>query len=298
MFYLYALTSNKFNGIYVGQTVNVKNRFQKHKSSIKYCKKYPYTLMRKYIGSWEITLLETQITQEEIDEAEQFFIAYYRYISANVLNTSIGGQGKGGMYKRKHSLETKQRMSLTHKGKVITNEQRVSISETLKIHFRENPMPQDVRDKISKAHKGKSKPEFSVEHREKLRQVKLGTKKSPETIAKLKISMRNSSFVGHSIDEKTRRKISNTLKGQKQSEETKKKRVESRRKFLAKKKYPNCSRIELHPSCTLPSQTFQQLFFCQKTQICSLYTQECVLHKCHSFSLHQCEDANVCQPRV
>jgi len=106
---------------------------------------------------------------------------------------------------RRATEETKKKLSIAHKGRVVSEE---------------------TRQKISKAHKGKKmSPEFC----EKIRQINIGNKnalghiKSPEAIAKHKISM-----IGKRIfSAEARMKMSIKGKGRKQSPEQIRKRMES-----------------------------------------------------------------------
>ena len=80
-----------------------------------------------------------------------------------------------------------------------------------------NP-PSDVRDKISRASKGKK---FSDSHKAKIGNALKGRIFSAETLAKMSNSQRgNTRCVGRSLSEETRRKISEARRGQKVSEVT------------------------------------------------------------------------------
>lgn len=96
---------------------------------------------------------------------------------------------------------------------------------------------EEARKKISDTLKGKKKPPRSEEHRQKLSEA--AQKRGPmsdEQREKIAKGVKASANVGHPIDEATRAKISEKLKGQVQSEETRAKRAESMKKVWARRK--------------------------------------------------------------
>lgn len=56
----------------------------------------------------EIIVLEEHSTKEELNESEQFWIAYYKGLGVNLTNATAGGEGSLGHYP---SSESKQKMS-------------------------------------------------------------------------------------------------------------------------------------------------------------------------------------------
>jgi hypothetical protein len=88
-----------------------------------------------------------------------------------------------------------------------------------------NPPP-DVREKISRTHKGRK---FSESHRSKIGAAHKGRVFSPDSIAKMSHSrIGNSNCVGRKLSEETKRKIGAAQLGRKQSpEEIEKKRLAS-----------------------------------------------------------------------
>ena len=89
-------------------------------------------------------------------------------------------RGKNGtFYGKKHSEESKKKMSLTHKGKKLSKEHKIKIGQAGK--GKKNPMfgkenkwghhTKEAKEKIGKTHKGKI---VSKETREKLSKSKLG----------------------------------------------------------------------------------------------------------------------------
>ena len=72
-----------------------------------------------------------ELVQEVLDdfwqEAERYWIAYYRSIGCDLVNVAKGGAG-GGMIGRHHSFETRARVSAKLTGRVFTSEHRANIS--------------------------------------------------------------------------------------------------------------------------------------------------------------------------
>lgn len=119
----------------------------------------------------------------------------------------------------KHSVETKQKLSDSHKN--ISEETRKKISDATR--GENNPMwgkhhSKEAREKISAAKIGKPPEPFTKEHCEKIGNAHRGKVVSEETKQKLR-----EINIGKSISEETRLKISIANKGKIVSEETKKK---------------------------------------------------------------------------
>jgi group I intron endonuclease len=150
---------------------------------------------------------------------------------------------------KKHSDETKSKMSESQKGKVISEECRQKIRESL---LGRSPTD-ETRKKISEANKGVPKPPRSQEHCKKLSDVaKERGSMSEEHKQKISESLRTSDKVGHPVDEETRAKISEKLRGRTHSEETRAKRAESLRKFYERKRLAKLD--ELHSQSSSPPE--------------------------------------------
>lgn len=70
----------------------------------------------------EIFEIETCPAEIDWEEAEQFWISYFRFIGCSLLNLSIGGEA--GTLGWKASDETKRRMSAARTGFVISEESK------------------------------------------------------------------------------------------------------------------------------------------------------------------------------
>ena len=169
---------------YVGKTVQTLKRrlkdhisFAKSKRKKSHCQNWILSLLSQNIKP-EIELIE--ICDDSVwEERERYWIKTLN----NLTNIAEGGFSRHGYtlteeHKRniglgnlglKRSEETKQLLSLTHKGIPVSESAKQKIREALVGRIR----PQEVRDKISKSHIGKV---ISEKTKEKLRVINLGKK--------------------------------------------------------------------------------------------------------------------------
>ena len=163
------LIRNLHNGkVYVGQSVNIERRFRNHKSRT-FSTDYEtplYKAFQKYgIENFSFEILE-ECTKEELDEKEMFYIAKYKSTQKEFgYNMTEGGKGYSGTHTEEHTRKVadaqrgkpkpsptaetlakrsaslrglkkpksfSEKMSIIHKGKMISEEQRQKISQALK----------------------------------------------------------------------------------------------------------------------------------------------------------------------
>jgi len=140
---------------YIGKTLYENRRKYDHKwnVSVGVSTKF-YNAIRKY--GWEnfvygiIEVLEPNL----LEEKEKFYIEKYNTFNSGY-NMTIGGDGKFGW---KATPETKEKMSLSQKGKVVSEETRRKISETKKGcfgPFTGKTHTEETKEKLKNAHKGK-----------------------------------------------------------------------------------------------------------------------------------------------
>lgn len=177
---IYKVTNLINSKMYIGQARNIKSRWSSHKSAYSTENTVLYRAMRKYgLENFKFEVIE-ECKEEELDNLEIYYIWYYNtYIHAensNGYNMTIGGGGSSGlsgeksnMYGKRHSEETKQKMSESQKGKVLTEEHRRNIGKTSKGRI----PTEETRAKMSKAHNGKV---FSEEHKMKIGESQKGGK--------------------------------------------------------------------------------------------------------------------------
>ena len=103
--------------VYIGKTVNLKNRLRAHRRPCKGNSKYPvYRAFRKY-GWDEVTkIILEQFNDEDTDaymsEREIYYIKHYGAYGKGGYNCTKGGEGQSGRY---CSEETRKKMSLSTK---------------------------------------------------------------------------------------------------------------------------------------------------------------------------------------
>ena len=150
--YIYKHT-NKVNGkCYIGQTKNIKGRWRPE--GYKYCRKF-YRAILKY--GWDNFTHEIlrECTENDVDFWEAYYIGEYDSIE-NGYNLESGGHANKVV-----SDETKALISKAEKGHIGYNKGKPAWNKGLKT-------PDEVRQKLSEAHKGKRQP-LSKETIEKLR---------------------------------------------------------------------------------------------------------------------------------
>ncbi len=130
MFYCYKITNLINNKVYIGKTNNIKVRWLAHKSRSFNINdsRYNYPIsnaFRKYgVDNFKIETLASCDTEDEINNHEINFIAYYRsninvYGKLFGYNLTDGGEGAIGW---KPTDETRRKMSESHKGLRTTKE--------------------------------------------------------------------------------------------------------------------------------------------------------------------------------
>ena len=93
---IYIIRNKINNKVYIGQTVNLKQRIQQYKTAVKkeYTNQIIFKAMQKYgFNNFEFSILESQV--ENYDEKEQYWIQYYNSLVPNGYNVAPGGQGVG-----------------------------------------------------------------------------------------------------------------------------------------------------------------------------------------------------------
>lgn len=94
---IYIITNDINDKVYIGQSVDARNRFSQHKSEARLNSNNMliHKAMRKYGEEhFSYKLLESQI--EDYDERECYWIKEYSSVQPNGYNICIGGKGLGG----------------------------------------------------------------------------------------------------------------------------------------------------------------------------------------------------------
>jgi hypothetical protein len=94
-----------------------------------------------------ILILEEFECETGLNEAEQFYIAYFRFLGCKLTNATDGGEGARG---HRASEVTRAKMSERRRGRKFTDSHKTAISTALQGH----PVSDAVREKLSEVHTG------------------------------------------------------------------------------------------------------------------------------------------------
>lgn len=160
---IYGLIDPRYNQIrYIGKTNDLKRRLNRHI--------HERFLHESYKDRWVRTLIDAGIRPEIevidlVDENEwifweKFYIAYFKYIGCNLTNGTEGGDQPPSTKGRKHTIESRLKMSNTKKGKPIP-----WLNDGME-------RSEEHRRNLSKSCKGRISPnkgkKFSEEYKKKL----------------------------------------------------------------------------------------------------------------------------------
>lgn len=199
---------------YIGQTKNYNKRCRYHQS-YKECIAF-YLAIQKY--GWDNfthEILKDNLTIEEANYWEEFYIKYYQSLFPHGYNIEAGG--------RNSSLaeSTKEKLSLIMKGRTPKN--------------KGIPHKDTSKQKMSLAAKGRvpwnKGKKLSEDHKKKLSISKCNKKQSAETIEK-----RRQKLIGHKMTEENKAKLIASSKGRIISEETRMKMSLAQKKRFSKEK--------------------------------------------------------------
>jgi group I intron endonuclease len=133
--HLYKITNTVNDMVYIGVTKNPQSRMRAHACSKTPTKSIIKNAMQKY-GRDKFTLqVILTSTQEYCYEMERKAIEAYNTLKPNGYNICTGGMGaigiygdKNGMFGRKHSPETLEKMRQTKLGKKMSEDTRANMS--------------------------------------------------------------------------------------------------------------------------------------------------------------------------
>jgi group I intron endonuclease len=199
---VYVITNNVNGKKYIGQSVDVLGRLQRHKTNLIRGTHRNTHLQNAYIkhGGKNFSFsVACKCSRSDLDSVEQRLISQYKTTDRNYgYNVDSGGNANktfgethrkkiseallgriGGMLGKHHSDETRKKISDGNKGKTISQEARRKTSDRLK----KNPI-----------------------------RFWLGKKRSPETIKKIVKNLKNNNWKGKTFSEEHRRKLSEASK--------------------------------------------------------------------------------------
>jgi group I intron endonuclease len=195
MHYIYIITNIINNKIYIGQTVNPKDRWSTHRKESIWNKQgtnsHLYNAMKMYgKENFSFEVIFIYETLKEANNAETFFIKELNTIE-NGYNISKGGGN------RRHSEATKLKISLAQKGK------------------KRKPHSKETKESISKANKGKvsSRKGIKLNNKTKIKMSLAAKGKAKSEEHCINISLAKSGIDNRS--EETKQKMNKLLIGNK-----------------------------------------------------------------------------------
>jgi hypothetical protein len=166
-FYTYAHSKPNGSLFYIGK--GQKDRAYTYGNRSEYWKR----IVNKH-GNPTVQILAYWKTAEEAYDHEKLLISCFRDMGYQLANLSDGGEGAAGT---RHTQETKDYLRKINLERVLTEEQRIKISEAGK----RKKLSEEARKKISIGNTGKVR---STEHRAAISARQKGQKHSPEHIKK------------------------------------------------------------------------------------------------------------------
>lgn len=222
---------------YIGKTVNLKKRYNSHinESSLKRTHKEKWINKTLTNGGKIIMEILDICDEKESDFIESYWISQFKTWGFNLVNLTCGGDGGSPMLGKKHSEETKLKMS------ELAKNRKTSIggwNKGLK-------MSDEFKEKISQISKGRI---ISDETKKKISESNKGKKRTPmSNETKLKISEKKKGSVspnkGNKYDNERKIQMSLVRKGVKRSDSVKKILSESK-KMIWLIKTPNDEILE------------------------------------------------------
>lgn len=183
--FIYTLSCPLSNDIrYVGKSDNIKNRIRDHLSKSKKLKTHKdkwICSLNKNHSKPKLEILDI-VDKNEWKFWEQHYISLFKSWGFNLVNHTNGGDG--GSFK-KHTEETKKKMSQLRKGKKrkpFSEETKKAMSESAK----KRAMPLKAIQTSANKRRGKKRPPMSESTKEKLRNYRLNKIHTKETIEKIK----------------------------------------------------------------------------------------------------------------
>jgi group I intron endonuclease len=181
---------------YIGQTVDLARRKREHKGEANSgCSFSFHRALRKYgVDIFEWRVLSDDSSSDGMNSRETLLIWAFRADDPDYgYNMSVGGVG-GGMLGRKHTDESKQKMSKALKGRVFSPETLARMSAAQK----------------GKQSPKKGKPQWSEEEKKRIGDIHRGKR-----ISEQQKKLISESLKGRLFSIETRQKISAALKGRK-----------------------------------------------------------------------------------
>lgn len=193
---IYMITCTSNGRFYVGQSSDIRRRWKEHRATLRrgtHANRIMQACFEKYgMESMQFDVLRN-CAPEQLNEEELAAIADFGDLFRS-MSMNFGPGGDAAMRGRRHSEETRRKISEANKGRKLTDEQRErhSIAQRNKAAISKETQRRlseaqrrlwaspEHRERMSQARTGLKRPPFSAEHREKLRAANQGKTLSPE----------------------------------------------------------------------------------------------------------------------
>jgi len=178
---IYCIENIVNNKRYIGQSVDIEQRWDRHKRSLNGGYHHNSHLQRAWDfygeDNFKFYVLD-ECEHDKLNELESYYITLY-----DSMNEAFGyNLESGGSAKKYVSDITRKRMSESAKGKRLSQETRLKISKSVTGH-KPGTFTQESLKRISDFNKGKIIPEKT---RHKISETLKGIKRSEETLKKRK----------------------------------------------------------------------------------------------------------------
>ena len=180
---IYKITSPT-NKVYIGQSIEIENRFKNYKKLSCKQQKIIYKSFLKYGVEKHKFEIICECELNELNDKERYYQDIFSAMGVNGMNCKLTkSSDKNG----KHSEETKLKIGLGNKGKIISEEHKIKISNFKK----GTKLSESTKNKISKSIKGKNLGKiFSENHKRKISESNKGKIISEETKNKMSESQK------------------------------------------------------------------------------------------------------------
>lgn len=170
---------------YVGQTRNaLSRRLRDHLADKRPCHRTNWIQLLVRIGLRPIIRIVQHVTQDEANDAERYWISWFKSENCRLVNSTDGGDGvynptndvrakiSDSNKRRKATDVTRAKMREAHLGKKHNEDTKLKISNSTKGHVKDSVW----REKLSKANKGK-RHSHTAETKDKIANSRRGTQR-------------------------------------------------------------------------------------------------------------------------
>lgn len=203
---IYKVTNIINNKIYIGQTINsLNNRKKRHYNHINDGSYFHNALLKYEKENWKWEQIDTAYSREELDKKEKYWIEFYDTFDNKEKGYNLTS---GGEHNKSYSFETRKKIGIGNKGKIITKECKEKISKALKGRIFSNEHKRNLSKALCGKNNGMYGKKHSIETKLKISNSCKGRKLNDHQIKIIK-----QTHAGKFVSEETRKKISESKKG-------------------------------------------------------------------------------------